>query len=35
MILEINPEHPQPRRIAQVVEALKKGGVVAYPTDTI
>ena len=35
MILEINPEHPQPRRVQQVVEALKKGGVVAYPTDTI
>ncbi|MCB2227420.1 MAG: threonylcarbamoyl-AMP synthase [Desulfarculaceae bacterium] len=35
MILEINPEHPQPRRIAQVVDALEAGGVVAYPTDTI
>ncbi|MCF8034386.1 MAG: threonylcarbamoyl-AMP synthase [Desulfarculaceae bacterium] len=35
MILEINPEHPQPRRIAQVVQALESGGVVAYPTDTI
>jgi tRNA threonylcarbamoyl adenosine modification protein (Sua5/YciO/YrdC/YwlC family) len=35
MIIEINPQHPQPRRIGKVVEALKKGGVVAYPTDTI
>ena len=34
MILEINPHNPQPRLIAQVVEILKKGGVIAYPTDT-
>jgi tRNA threonylcarbamoyl adenosine modification protein (Sua5/YciO/YrdC/YwlC family) len=35
MILEINPQHPQPRRIRQVVEVLRQGGVVAYPTDTV
>lgn len=35
MILEINPENPQPRLIKRVVEALEDGGVVAYPTDTI
>jgi tRNA threonylcarbamoyl adenosine modification protein (Sua5/YciO/YrdC/YwlC family) len=34
MLLEINPDNPQPRLIARVVETLKKGGVVAYPTDT-
>jgi len=34
MLLEINPHNPQPRLIAQVVETLKNGGVVAYPTDT-
>ena len=34
MILEINPDNPQQRRIAQVVEALSNGGVIAYPTDT-
>jgi len=34
MLLEINPYNPQPRLIAQAVEALNKGGVVAYPTDT-
>lgn len=34
MLLEINPQNPQPRLIAQVVEVLEKGGVVAYPTDT-
>ncbi len=34
-ILEINPVNPQPRLIAQVVEALQHGGVVCYPTDTM
>lgn len=34
MLLEINPENPQPRLVARVVEILKSGGVVAYPTDT-
>jgi tRNA threonylcarbamoyl adenosine modification protein (Sua5/YciO/YrdC/YwlC family) len=34
MLLEINTDNPQPRLIAKVVETLKKGGVVAYPTDT-
>jgi len=34
MLLEVNPENPQPRLIAQVVDCLKKGGVIAYPTDT-
>jgi tRNA threonylcarbamoyl adenosine modification protein (Sua5/YciO/YrdC/YwlC family) len=34
MLLEINPDNPQPRLVAKVVETLKKGGVVAYPTDT-
>lgn len=34
MIIEINPEHPQPHQIARIVECLKAGGVIAYPTDT-
>lgn len=34
MILAINPTHPQPRLIQRVVESLKQGGVIAYPTDT-
>ncbi len=34
MILEINPENPQPRLIARVVDLLMKGGIIAYPTDT-
>lgn len=35
MILQINADHPQPRRIDQVAETLADGGLVAYPTDTV
>ena len=35
MLLQIHPENPQPRLIKQVVECLKDGGVIVYPTDTI
>lgn len=35
MILQINEEHPQPRRVEQAVDCLKGGGLVAYPTDTV
>jgi len=34
MLIHINPENPQPRLIKQVVERLKQGGLIAYPTDT-
>jgi tRNA threonylcarbamoyl adenosine modification protein (Sua5/YciO/YrdC/YwlC family) len=34
MILEINPLHPEPRKIRKVVEVLLDGGIIAYPTDT-
>lgn len=35
MLIQIHPENPQPRLIKQVVECLKDGGVIVYPTDTI
>jgi len=35
VLLEINPQNPQQRRIDQVVEILNQGGVIAYPTDTL
>lgn len=35
MLLSIHPENPQPRLINQVVECLKDGGIIIYPTDTI
>jgi tRNA threonylcarbamoyl adenosine modification protein (Sua5/YciO/YrdC/YwlC family) len=34
MLTAINPKNPQERLIKNVVEILKKGGVIAYPTDT-
>jgi tRNA threonylcarbamoyl adenosine modification protein (Sua5/YciO/YrdC/YwlC family) len=34
MLIHINPETPQERLIAKVVEILGRGGVIAYPTDT-
>ncbi len=34
MILEVNPTHPEPRKIKKVVEVLANGGIIAYPTDT-
>jgi tRNA threonylcarbamoyl adenosine modification protein (Sua5/YciO/YrdC/YwlC family) len=33
-IVEIHPVDPQPRRIAQVVAAIRDGGLIAYPTDS-
>ena len=35
MLIHIHPENPQERLIIQVVDVLKKGGVIIYPTDTI
>jgi tRNA threonylcarbamoyl adenosine modification protein (Sua5/YciO/YrdC/YwlC family) len=35
MIIAINPKNPQIRLIRKVVEILKEGGVIGYPTDTI
>ncbi len=34
MLVNINQQNPQLRLIRKVVEILKKGGVVVYPTDT-
>lgn len=35
MLLQIHPETPQERLLDQVVETLKKGGVIIFPTDTV
>jgi tRNA threonylcarbamoyl adenosine modification protein (Sua5/YciO/YrdC/YwlC family) len=35
MLLPIHPANPDPRKIAQVVECLRKGGIIVYPTDTV
>lgn len=34
MLIEINSKNPQTRLIDRVVEHLKRGGIIAYPTDT-
>jgi len=35
MLIKIYPENPNPKAIEQVVEVLRKGGVIIYPTDTV
>jgi tRNA threonylcarbamoyl adenosine modification protein (Sua5/YciO/YrdC/YwlC family) len=35
MYLEINSNNPSERHIKQVVDVLRKGGVIIYPTDTV
>ena len=35
MLLQIHPDNPDERKIKQVVECLRDGGVIIYPTDTV
>ncbi len=35
MFIKIHPQNPSQRLIRQVVDCLKAGGVIIYPTDTI
>ena len=32
-LFEIHPEHPQPRLVKQAAEIVRKGGLIAFPTD--
>lgn len=34
MLISVNPQNPQVRLIQRVVQCLKQGGVIVYPTDT-
>lgn len=34
-LVKIHPQNPEMRKISRVVEVLKNGGVIIYPTDTI
>jgi tRNA threonylcarbamoyl adenosine modification protein (Sua5/YciO/YrdC/YwlC family) len=34
-LYSLHPENPQPRTVEKVVEALRRGGVMLYPTDTV
>lgn len=35
MLVEINSQFPEPRKIRRAVDALEAGEVIAYPTDTV
>jgi tRNA threonylcarbamoyl adenosine modification protein (Sua5/YciO/YrdC/YwlC family) len=35
MLLPLHHQNPQPRNIKTIVDTLRKGGVIVYPTDTI
>jgi tRNA threonylcarbamoyl adenosine modification protein (Sua5/YciO/YrdC/YwlC family) len=35
MIIEIDPSHPEPRKIQRAAAALEAGQVIAYPTDAV
>ena len=35
MLISIHPDNPQPRQLTMVSDCLEKGGIIAYPTDTI
>ena len=32
--IEVHPDNPQPRRVAEIVETIREGGLIAYPTDS-
>ena len=34
-LLKIFPENPNPKALNKVIEVLKKGGLIIYPTDTV
>lgn len=35
MLVRLYPENPNEKTISQVVDLLKKGGIIIYPTDTV
>lgn len=35
MILQVHPDNPNPRHLKTIIECLKDGGVIIYPTDTV
>lgn len=35
MLIDINADHPEPRKIETAVKTLLSGGVIAYPTGTV
>ena len=35
VLLSVNAQNPEPRKIERATEIMRRGGVVAYPTDTV
>ncbi|NIG52431.1 L-threonylcarbamoyladenylate synthase [Chitinophaga sp. Cy-1792] len=35
MLLQVHPDNPNPRNMKMIIECLKDGGVIIYPTDTV
>jgi tRNA threonylcarbamoyl adenosine modification protein (Sua5/YciO/YrdC/YwlC family) len=35
MLVTVHPQNPQPRIIKRLIDSLKEGGVIVYPTDTV
>jgi tRNA threonylcarbamoyl adenosine modification protein (Sua5/YciO/YrdC/YwlC family) len=35
MLLSVHSMHPEPRKIERAVAAMRRGAVIAYPTDTV
>jgi tRNA threonylcarbamoyl adenosine modification protein (Sua5/YciO/YrdC/YwlC family) len=35
MLLNVHPDNPNPRHLKTIVECLKDGGIIIYPTDTV
>ena len=35
LLLEVHPDNPDRRSISSIVECLRNGGVIVYPTDTV
>jgi tRNA threonylcarbamoyl adenosine modification protein (Sua5/YciO/YrdC/YwlC family) len=35
MLITLHPDNPEPRKLKMIIECLRDGGVIVYPTDTI
>ncbi|MEA5534437.1 L-threonylcarbamoyladenylate synthase [Crocosphaera sp. XPORK-15E] len=35
ILYDLHPDNPQPRRIEEICDALRKGAIMLYPTDTV
>lgn len=35
LVLTVDPQHPQPEVLARAAEVLRRGGLVAFPTETV